>query len=109
MTLDQMQADIDFLSRRAQRAGSFSTDEARDWGISSNSLVSLAYEVGSLAMPSDWYDYAACQRAYAALPEHRRTPKVTEALAQQKSCVAARYPEGEGHYINAMPNDFVSR
>lgn len=108
LTQDQMQADIEFLARRAQRAGSFSTSEARDWGVSSNSLVSLAYGVGELAMPSDWYDYAACERAAHAMPLHRRTEAVWRALAQQKAHVTTRYPEGKGHHPEAM-RDFISR
>lgn len=42
-THEQMQEDIEFLAKRAGRAGSFDASEGRDWGISSNSLVSLAY------------------------------------------------------------------
>lgn len=89
MTTDRLQEDVNFLARRAQRAGSFSMlADQRDWGISSNSLVSLAYGVGPLQMPSDWADYAACERAFAAMPYHRRTPAIVEALELQKAHVA---------------------
>lgn len=104
-----MLADIDFLARRAQRAGAFSTAENRDWGASSNSLVSLAYGVGEAAMPSDWFDYAACVRVAENMPAHRRTPAIDAALAAQKAHVSAKYPEGKGHYREAMPSDLVNR
>ena len=110
MTLEQMIRDIDFLARRAQRAGCFETGHGhRDWGVSSNSLVSLAYGVGDLEMPSDWFDYAACERAARNLPPHRRTTAIDAALALQKSHVISKYPEGIGHYVEAMPADFVNK
>ena len=109
LTHEQMQADIEFLAKRAGRAGKFSVQEGRDWGISSNSLVSLAYGVGSLEMPGDWWDYAACERALSNMPVHRQTDVVREALVAQKKHVAARWPEGEGHYTKAMPSDLVNK
>ena len=102
MTEDQLRSDIAFLARRAQRAGAWSNTEDRDWGVSSNSLVSLAYGIGDLEMPSDWYDYAACERAANNMPPHRRTPEIMAALAAQRAHVAARHAEGEGHYDKAM-------
>ena len=109
MTPEQMQSDIEFLARRAARSGAFSYSQDRDWGVSSNSLVSLAYGVGGLEMPSDWWDYAACERAAKNLPAHRRTSEIDAALALQRAHVAKKYPEGAGHYREAMPDDLVSR
>lgn len=107
MTPEQL--DIEYLARRAQRAGAFEIGPDRDWGRSSNSLVSLAYGVGDLEMPSDWYDYAACVRAMNGLPAHRRTQEIVDALGRQRAHVAAKYPEGQGHYAEAMPRDLVCR
>lgn len=108
-THEQMQEDIEFLAKRAGRAGSFDASEGRDWGISSNSLVSLAYGVGDLQMPADWWDYAACERVMSRLPVHRQTDVIRDAWAVQRMHVASRWPEGDGHYTKAMPSDLVNR
>ena len=76
MTKAQMQADIDFLARRAASAGSFGTrEDDRDTGASSNSIVAIAYGIKPLKdqfMPGDVHDLAACQRMWARLPDHRK-------------------------------------
>ena len=95
MTVDQLHADILFLAKRQQRAGSFSMRKGRDTGISSNSLVSFAYGVGDIEWPRDWSDYAACVRAFRKLPTHRRTPSVIEALALQREAVTKNYSVAE--------------
>lgn len=92
LTREQMEADIEFLALRARRSGAFDSYAKRDWGISSNSLVSFAYNVGDLEMPHDWGDYAACIRVARKLPRHRRTAKIITALGIQKSYVAEQYP-----------------
>lgn len=101
--------DILFLAKRCQNAGSFSSSEDRDHGISSNSLVSLAYGVSSLEMPSDWWDYAACVRAARHLPRHRRTRTILAALAIQKTHVRSRYPTDHRKVRPKTLTDFVSR
>lgn len=101
MTPEQMQSDIDFLARRQQRAGSVSFSRGRETGISSNSLVSLAYGVGELEMPSDWGDYAACARAFKRMPRHRRTSEILAALSEQKAAVEKKYPASERRRKNA--------
>lgn len=75
--------DIDFLARRAMHAGCCSFREDRDFGISSNSLVAIAYGLKApwqQELPVDGSDLAACERAVARLPGHRRTPVVLAAL-----------------------------
>ncbi len=95
--IDQLKADVDYLARRASRAGAFICDARRDTGISSNSLVAIAYGTGTQQMPSDWSDYAACVRAVRGLPRHRRTSAVLMALRQARKTVEGRYPrEGDG-------------
>lgn len=91
-TREQLQEDVRFLAERQKHAGSFGFDRNRSTGISSNSLVSYAYGVGTPQMPSDWSDYAACLRAYRMLPRHRQTEDVALALSVQRSVVAAKYP-----------------
>lgn len=92
LTEAQMRADIAFLAKRCHNAGAFSCGGERDWGISSNSLVAMAYRVGRQQMPGDWHDYAACVRAVRHLPRHRRTPRILEALAKARRCVQRKYP-----------------
>ena len=92
LTREQMQEDINFLATRQKRTGGWYSDRKRDWGISSNSLVSFAYGVGSPEMPSDWSDYAACVRVARKMPRHRRTAAVMTALAVQRQAVDNCYP-----------------
>ena len=92
-TVAQLEMDIRFLARRAGNAGAFICSEDRDWGISSNSLVDVAYGVGKQIMPSDWSDYAACVRAVRHLPRHRRTKMILHALRRARRCVERRYPK----------------
>lgn len=92
MNRKQLQMDVAFLARRAALAGSFICDAKRDWGISSNSLVALAYGAGQQIMPCDWSDYAACVRAVRQLPWHRRTPHILKALRRAKIAVLSECP-----------------
>lgn len=95
MLLEQLQQDVEYLAKRAQRAGSFSCGERRrDWGASSNYIISVAYGVGARQeLPFDRSDYAACVRAVRHLPRHRRTPIVIAALRAAK----AAWREQEEH------------
>lgn len=78
MTTEQMQVDIDFLAKRIRNAGKFMPGDRRDWGASANTLVGIAYgvPVDDPALPRDGSDLAACKRAFAALPDHRKTSAV---------------------------------
>lgn len=82
LTVVELQQDVAYLAKRAQRAGSFSCGERRrDWGASSNYIVAIAYGVDARPeMPFDRSDYAACVRAVRGLPRHRRTETVMAAL-----------------------------
>ena len=93
MTLDEMQADIDFLLLRSGRAGSCSFTSDRWTGMSSNALVSLAYGGKQDAMPHDRSDYAACVRTVRRLPKHRRTPEVLDGLRRARAAYLGNYPE----------------
>ena len=87
-----MKADIEYLARRAQRAGSFSCSGWRDTGASSNAIINLAYGIGEQDnLPRDRSDYAACVNAVRGLPRHRRTRKIMDALRKAKSAYRGRY------------------
>lgn len=92
MTKEQLEIDVQFLARRAAQAGHFECNEHRDWGMSSNSLVGMAYGIGKQYLPSDWSDYAACARAVRSLPRHRRTPNIIAALKRGWNAVNKKYP-----------------
>jgi len=83
-SLTQLEQDVAYLAKRAVRAGSFKYSKYRDWGLSSNSIVGIAYGVGMQVMPWDRSDYAACVRAVRGLPRHRRTAPVMAALWRAK-------------------------
>lgn len=93
MTVEEMQADIDFLLLRADCAGSCSFTSDRWTGMSSNSLVALAYGGRQSCMPSDRSDYAACVRTFLRLPKHRKTQKVRDGLRKARAAYLKHYPE----------------
>jgi hypothetical protein len=75
--------DIEFLLNRAMKAGSFSTSNERDTGLSSNSIVAIAYGLKGLheqILPIDQSDLRACERMWLKLPPHRMTPDAKEAM-----------------------------
>lgn len=93
-----LEEDIKFLLDRQERAGSRSFGGGRDTGISSNALVRYAYlEYTGLSAPDiseypeDPPDLAACFRAYAKLPRHRKSVEVTILLAAFADRVADKY------------------
>lgn len=84
--IEKRDADIAFLADRCNRAGSVSFEESsRDTGLSSNSIVAIAYGMKKLneqCMPGDMWDLEACRRAWAKLPLHRKTPDASTAMAR---------------------------
>jgi len=81
--INSLKADVAYLLARSMRAGSCDLGGERDTGISSNSLVGIAYgtiPIEAQEFPSDRADLAAVARAYEKLPRHRQTKLVEEAL-----------------------------
>lgn len=75
MPLAFVQADYNFLLERVEKAGTCSFEVDRDTGVSSNSIVAIAYRRLPLelqAMPGDISDLNACVLAYKKLPAHRK-------------------------------------
>ena len=87
----QLKEDVLFLSRRAMRAESVTfTDENRDAGSSSNSIVSIAYGTLNLRaqiLPYDESDLLACGRMWDKLPIHRKTQKAKKAMKRAKEAL----------------------
>lgn len=84
MTKKELKQDIKFLLRRTMEAGVCRfDDETRDVGVSSNSIVAIAYDIISLdnqVLPCDSFDLMACERMWKKLPEHRKTSRAKKAL-----------------------------
>lgn len=92
MTEEEYKADIAFLLSRAMCAGSASFSNDRWTGMSSNSIVALAYGGRQESLPLDRSDYAACVRTVRRLPKHRRTEDVMEALKRAREAYLKHYP-----------------
>lgn len=91
MSFEQLSADVAFLLARANRASSFSTvEEGRDTGLSSNSIVRIAYgaeEPSKQELPSDKSDLAACERMWEKLPAHRKTDAAKAAMEKARKAL----------------------
>ena len=88
MTEEQLYEDVLFLAMRAEKAGQINTSLTRDYGASSNSIVSIAYGLQYLAhqtYPRDRADLNACKEMWRKLPAHR---KVGDALAAYKKALS---------------------
>jgi hypothetical protein len=88
MTVEE-KADFDFLLDRAMRCGWVTFTEERETGISSNSIVGIAYGIESLnkqRMPGDFSDLNACRNMWKKLPPHRKEGDAKTAMerAEQK-------------------------
>jgi hypothetical protein len=93
MTNPEYKADIAFLLARACQAGGMSFREERDVGLSSNSLVAIAYgSTEPQILPRDQSDLDACERAFARLPEHRKGAKATAALYRARVAITENTP-----------------
>jgi hypothetical protein len=77
-------ADVEFLLARSGSAGKFTLNEdGRDIGMSSNSIVAIAYgkqAIKDQVMPGDKSDLDACERMWLKLPTHRKTPDAIQAM-----------------------------
>ena len=88
LTKEQMQQDIDFLLIRSMQAGCMNFTKDRNTGLSSNSLVRLAYSPHSVPeMPFDASDLKACKLTFKSLPEHRKTDDVKKWYKKQQESV----------------------
>jgi hypothetical protein len=86
----EMQMDIGFLLRRAMKAGTCSFTSDRDTGLSSNSIVAIAYGLIPLSqqtLPMDRSDWLACLRTWEAIPPHRKTKDAMEAILAAEHAV----------------------
>lgn len=92
--IEQLKLDVKFLLERAQKAGSCSfgsEEEGRETGVSSNSIVAIAYGLTTKQeLPWDIFDLAACRRMWSKLPAHRKTTAAINAMDAAETFVAKR-------------------
>lgn len=86
--MTEHEKDIEFLLKRAMQAGRCDFEDTRDTGLSSNSIVGIAYGIIKLQdqkLPSDPTDLRACENMFNKLPEHRKTENVLKAMASARN------------------------
>ena len=89
-TEKEMLQDIKFLAKRSMFAGSCSFMPEREVGVSSNSIVAIAYGISKLRaqrLPLDQWDLAACRVMWRKLPKHRKTKDAIEAMRRAIAAV----------------------
>lgn len=93
-----LEKDVVYLLARQTNAGKCLFYGERDFGISSNSLVSIAYgeSLENQKMPADASDLHACQLAFERLPEHRKTDTAKIALERATNAIEKRDAAREG-------------
>ena len=90
--------DVAFLVERCGSAGSVGfggSDAGRDTGMSSNSIVAIAYgaPLDEQVFPSDQSDLDACVRAFEKLPAHRKTRDAHEAMFRATQFLSVKQRE----------------
>lgn len=92
-TNDQLLDDIEFLANRQVHSGSLGSSSPRDTGLSSNSIVSIAYglvDIDNQTLPLDRYDLEACERMWEKLPEHRKVGATLVAISRAREVISSR-------------------
>ena len=83
MTKKELEKDVIFLAKRSERSGMVLIDNKRDYGMSSNSIVSIAYGIRKLKdqnLPFDKSDMGSCENMWNKLPEHRKKGDAVKAI-----------------------------
>jgi len=84
ITKKQLQEDVDFLAKRSMRSSGITFGgKSRETGISSNSIVAIAYGLQQLKdqdFPSDLSDMESCERMWRKLPKHRKVGDAAKAM-----------------------------
>lgn len=89
-----LMADREFLLDRSTKAGTCRLSGYRDTGISSNSIVAIAYGIEKLKdqrMPSDHADIEACRNMWEKLPKHRKTKDAKQAMTRAEIVIDREY------------------
>lgn len=89
MTKEQLEQDVIFLAKRSNGSNSISFSGYRDTGMSSNSIVAIAYGVSVLhyqCLPSDVSDMKSCENMWDKLPVHRKIGDAKKAMEAARNC-----------------------
>ena len=84
----EQEIDLEFLLNRCMKAGSCSFTDERETGISSNSIVAIAYgyyDLDKQELPGDWSDLNACENMWKKLPQHRKNEKALKAMENARN------------------------
>ena len=84
----ELQEDITFLVERSMKSSGITFGSERDTGMSSNSIVAIAYEVSTLenqCLPSDLSDMISCENMWIKLPANRRNGDAAKAMKKARS------------------------
>ena len=87
---ERLALDKEFLLNRCMKAGSCSFTGDRDTGISSNSIVAIAYGLKNLSeqeLPNDNADLQACRNMWKKLPRHRETKDAKKAMNRAEKSI----------------------
>jgi len=87
----ETEQDIKFLLKRSMKAGCCNFTAERDTGISSNSIVAIAYGFDDLSeqiLPKDLSDFNACKKMWEQLPEHRKTDEAKQAFSRAARAIS---------------------
>ena len=89
MTNEELQEDVKFLAERQLKLASASFTQDRDTGVSSNSIVAIAYGVNSIEnqkFPADEGDMQSCENMWKNMPAHRKTGDALKAMHAARNC-----------------------
>jgi len=90
LTRKQLLEDVRFLADRSARTGGVAFgDRERDTGMSSNSIVAVAYGMKGVhpRLPGDQSDLNACEEMWKKLPAHRKTYAVLAAMENAREAI----------------------
>lgn len=93
--VERLKEDKEFLLDRCAKAGSVSFRKNRDTGVSSNSIVTIAYsrtDIDEQEFPADKSDLDACRRMWSTLPEHRKTKAAKIAMERAEQALKGDKP-----------------
>lgn len=90
ITKKQIEDDLHFLLERMFKNNGISVkNNKRDIGLSSNSIVAIAYGIISIkdqTLPVDISDMQCCECMWEKLPKHRRKGESLKAIEAARNC-----------------------
>lgn len=91
MTEQELKIDIEYLVNRQIKSNGLHFTDDRETGLSSNSIVAIAYGVYTLEnqiLPGDHSDLRSCEKMWLGLPAHRKNEQAIEAMNRARSSLS---------------------